>query len=76
MLLVVSVLLKKGSRISNVLLSLYAGASTRIPLLFFEIFSLGPTFTFTRFGLNTFIVFLIAFVIEKMLTEYDEINLC
>ncbi len=73
MLLVVSVLLKKGSRISNVLLPLYAGASIRIPLLFFEIFSLGSTLTSTRFGLNTFIVFLITFVIEKMLTEYDKI---
>jgi len=69
---VAGVLLKKGSRISNVLIFLCASASIRIPLLLFEISSLGWQFTFTRFGLNIIVVFAIAFIIEKMLSEADK----
>jgi uncharacterized membrane protein YraQ (UPF0718 family) len=69
---VAGVLLKKGSRISNVLLFLCASASIRIPLLLFEISSLGWRFTFLRFGLNIVVVFTIAFIIEKILTEADK----
>ena len=68
---VAGVLLKKGSRISNVLIFLSSSASIRIPLLLFEISSLGWQFTFVRFCLNIIIVFVIAFVIEKLLTEAD-----
>jgi len=39
--------------------------------LLFEISSLGWQFTFVRFCLNIIIVFVIAFVIEKLLTEAD-----
>ena len=69
---VAGVLLKKGSRVTNVLLFLCASASIRIPLLLFEISSLGFQFTFVRFGLNIVVVFAIAFVIEKLLTETDK----
>jgi len=69
---VAGVLLKKGSRISNVLIFLCASASIRIPLLLFEISSLGWQFTFTRFGLNIIVVFAIAFIIEKLLSETDK----
>ena len=68
---VAGVLLKKGSRISNVLLFLCASASIRIPLLLFEISSLGWQFTLTRFVLNIIVVFAIAFIIEKVLSETD-----
>jgi len=68
---VAGVLLKKGSRISNVLLFLCASASIRIPLLLFEISSLGWQFTLARFGLNVVVVFAIAFIIEKVLSETD-----
>lgn len=69
---VAGVLLKKGSRISNVLLFLCSSASIRIPLLLFEISSLGWRFTFVRFGLNIIVVFAIAFIIEKLLTDADK----
>jgi len=69
---VAGVLLKKGSRISNVLLFLCASASIRIPLLLFEISSLGWQFTFVRFGLNIIAVFAIAFIIEKLLSDTDK----
>jgi len=69
---VAGVLLKKGSRISNVLIFLCSSASVRIPLLLFEISSLGWQFTLTRFGLNIIVVFAIAFTVEKMLSETDK----
>lgn len=69
---VAGVLLKKGSRISNILIFLCSSASIRIPLLLFEISSLGWRFTFVRFLLNIVVVFVIAFVIEKILTEEDK----
>jgi uncharacterized membrane protein YraQ (UPF0718 family) len=69
---VASVLLKKRSRISNVLLFLCTSASVRIPLLLFEISSLGWQFAFIRFGLNILVVFSIAFIIDKLLSETDK----
>lgn len=72
LLLAAGMLLKKGGRIANVLLFLGASASIRIPLLLFEISSLGWKFTFLRFGLNLLAVFAIAFLIEKLLTDADK----
>lgn len=69
---VAGVLLKKGSRISNVILFLCASASIRIPLLLFEVSSLGWRFTFVRFGLNIPVVFAIAYIIEKLMSEDDK----
>lgn len=66
------VLLKKGCRIFNVLLFLCTSASIRIPLLLFELSSLGASFTLIRFGLNLFIVFAIAFMIERLLSDKDK----
>lgn len=66
------VLLKKGSRVANVLIFLCASASIRIPLLLFEVSSLDWQFTFMRFGLNIVAVFAIAFIIEKLLSETDK----
>ena len=50
---IAGVLLKKGSRISNVLLFLCTSVSIRIPLLLFEISSLGVSFTLIRFALRS-----------------------
>ena len=69
---VAGVLLKKGSRVSNVLIFLCTSVSIRIPLLFFEISSLGVSFTLIRFGLNLLVVFAIAFIIEKLLSDQDK----
>lgn len=69
---VAGILLKKGSRVSNVILFLCASSSIRIPLLLFEISSFGWRFTFVRFGLNILVVAAIAFVTEKLLTDADK----
>ena len=69
---VAGVLLKKGSRISNVLLFLCTSTSIRIPLLLFEISSLGIQFTLIRFALNICVVIIIAFIVERLLSERDK----
>ncbi len=69
---VAGVLLKKGSRISNVLLFLCTSTGIRIPLLLFEVSSLGAEFTLIRFGLNIPVVFAIAFIIEGLLSDKDK----
>ena len=69
---VAGVMLKKEGRISNVLIFLCASTSFCIPLLLFEISSLGWQFTFIRLGLNIIVLFAIAFIIEKTLSETDK----
>lgn len=69
---VAGVLLGKGCKIFNVLIFLCSSASFRIPLLLFEVSSLGLSFTLARLGLNIIIVFAIAFLIEKLLTDADK----
>ena len=69
---VAGVLLKKGSRISNVLVFLCASASIRIPLLLFEISALGWRFTLARFIVNIVVIFAIAFIIERLLSDADK----
>jgi uncharacterized membrane protein YraQ (UPF0718 family) len=68
---VAGLLLRKGSRISNVLIFLCSSAGLRIPLLLFEISSLGWRFTFVRFAVNAVSVFAIAFLLERLLTAED-----
>lgn len=69
---VAGMMLKKGSKISNVLIFICSNASIRIPLLLFEVSSMGWKFTITRFFVNIFIVVVIAFIIEMLLTETDK----
>ena len=54
------------------LLFLCTSVSIRIPLLLFEISSLGVSFTLIRFGLNLLAVFAIAFIIERLLSDRDK----
>lgn len=69
---VAGMLLKKGGRISNVLIFLCASVSIRIPLLLFEMSSLGVGFTLCRFVMNLLVVFVIACLVEKVLTEEEK----
>jgi len=69
---VAGMLLKKDSRISNVLLFLCSSVSIRIPLLLFEVSSLGWRFTLARLILNITVVFVIVLIIDKTLSEEDK----
>lgn len=69
---VAGMLLKKGGKLSNVLIFICSCTSIRIPLLLFEVSSLGMKFTVIRFVTNIFIIILIAAIIDRMLTEKDK----
>ncbi|NMC57448.1 MAG: hypothetical protein GYA50_09535 [Eubacteriaceae bacterium] len=69
---IAGMLLKKGSKISNVLIFICSSASIRIPLLLFEVSYMGWKFTMIRFIVNFFIVFAIAIIIDKTLNEKDK----
>lgn len=60
------VLLRKGSRLFNVLVFVGAWSTTKIPLLLFEATSLGGTFMLTRFLLDIPGILLIAWATEKL----------
>ncbi len=64
---VAGVLLKKGSRLSNVLIFIFVWGTMKIPLLLFEIQSLGLDFSMLRMGLDIIGILLMAFAIEKMI---------
>lgn len=69
------VLLKKGSKLSNVLIMIGAWSTTKIPLLLFEASSMGIKFMALRFALDILGIAFIAYTTEKMLSgeEKDEI---
>lgn len=65
------VLLKKGSKFSNVLIFIGAWSTTKIPQLLFEATSLGWKFTLLRLAADILGIGLIAFITEKLLTRED-----
>jgi len=68
---VAGMLVRKGSRIMNVLVFLCTSVSVRIPLLLFEISSLGFAFTAVRCAANIGSLLLTAFLIDRILTGQD-----
>jgi len=66
---VAGILLKKGSKLSNVLIFIGAWSTTKIPLLLFEASSLGLKFMITRFLVNLTGIGAIAFIMEKVLSR-------
>lgn len=69
---VAGVLLKKGSKLSNVIIMIGAWSTTKIPLLLFEASSMGLKFTFIRFILNLFGIAIIAYSTEKLLSKNEK----
>jgi len=69
---VAALLLKKGARIGYVVFFLSVWTVGKIPLLLFEISSLGATFTAIHFS-TMLVLFLIgSFIIEKILTKEEK----
>jgi uncharacterized membrane protein YraQ (UPF0718 family) len=66
---VAGVLLKKGSKLSNVLIMLGAWSTTKIPLLLFEASSMGFKFTGIRLILDLVGIAIIAGFTEKLLSK-------
>lgn len=69
---VAGVLLKKGSKFSNVLIFIGAWATTKIPLLLFETTSMGWKFMLTRFLIDIPVIALIAYMTERLLSESEK----
>ncbi|MEL7655740.1 MAG: permease [Bacillota bacterium] len=69
---VAGVLLKKGSKLSNVFIMVGAWSTTKIPLLLFEASALGLKFTVIRFLLDIVGIAVIAFFTEKVLSQDDK----
>jgi uncharacterized membrane protein YraQ (UPF0718 family) len=65
---VAGVLLRKGSRLSNVFIMIGAWSTTKIPLLLFEASAMGLKFTLIRLVLDLFGIAVIAFISEKLLS--------
>lgn len=68
---VAGVLLKKGSKLSNVLIMLGAWSTTKIPLMLFEASSMGWKFMLLRFALDIAGIAAIAFFTEKVLSKKE-----
>jgi len=68
-----AVLMKKGARFSNILIFIGAWSTTKIPMLLFEIASLGPRFALSRLVIDIAGIILIARAIQSILPE-QEIN--
>lgn len=66
------VLLKKGSKLSNVLIMIGAWSTTKIPLLLFEASSMGIKFMVLRLVLDLFGIAIIAYSTEKLLSKEDK----
>jgi len=69
---IAAVLIKKGSKFSNILIFIGAWSTTKIPMLLFEASSMGWKFMLTRFIINIPGIALIAYVIERMITRQEK----
>ena len=69
---VAGVLLKKGSKLSNVFIMLGAWSTTKIPLILFEASALGLKFMLIRLAMDLVGIAVIAYVTEKALSTNDK----
>ncbi|MCC5910398.1 MAG: permease [Clostridiaceae bacterium] len=69
---IAGMLLKKGSRLSNVLIFIGAWSTTKIPLLLFEASAMGWKFMVTRFLINLVGIGVIALIIERLLGSEEK----
>lgn len=65
------VFMKKGAKFFNILLFLGAWSTTKIPMFLFELSSLGPKFAISRLVASLFGIFLIAYIVNKLLREEE-----
>jgi uncharacterized membrane protein YraQ (UPF0718 family) len=68
---IAGVLLKKGSKLSNVLIFIGAWSTTKIPMLLFETSAMGWKFMLTRFIIDIPGIALIAYITQKALSEKE-----
>jgi uncharacterized membrane protein YraQ (UPF0718 family) len=69
---VAGIMLKKGTRFSNIMIFIGAWSTTKIPLLLFEAGSLGTQFMLLRFALNIPVIFILGWLVEKSLSAEEK----
>jgi uncharacterized membrane protein YraQ (UPF0718 family) len=69
---VAGILLKKGSKFSNVLIFIGAWSTTKVPLLLFEASAMGGKFMLTRFLIDIPVIAFIAYMTEKLMTKQEK----
>jgi uncharacterized membrane protein YraQ (UPF0718 family) len=69
---VAGVLLKKGSKLSNVFIMLGAWSTTKIPLILFEASALGLKFMLIRLGMDLIGIAVIAYFVERVLSKEEK----
>ena len=69
---VAAMLMRKGASFFNLIIFLGAWSTTKIPLILFELSSLGPAFALTRLSMNIPIILVIAAVSSALLTHEDK----
>ena len=68
---VAQALLKKGASMRNVLILLGAWSTTKIPMLMFELTSMGARFTVTRLIVDLVGILFIALLLERFMKDKD-----
>lgn len=68
---VAAVFMKKGVKFSNILIFIGAWSTTKIPMLLFEIASLGLKFALTRLIIDIPGIIIIAFVLSKLISKEE-----
>jgi len=66
------VLLRKGAGLRNVLIFIGAWSTTKIPMLLFELGSMGWKFTLTRFVVNLLGIGVIAYLTERLMKPEEK----
>jgi len=70
---VAAVFMKKGVKFSNILIFIGAWSTTKIPMLIFEISSLGSKFTLTRLLIDIPGIIIIAYLLSAFVSK-DEVD--
>lgn len=68
---VAAIFMKKGVKFRNILIFLGAWSTTKLPLILFELASMGPLFTLTRFLVNIPGILIIAYIVNKSMSEKE-----
>ncbi len=68
---VAGVMLKKGSKLSNIMVFIGAWSTTKIPLLLFEATAMGWSFMLGRLILNLPVILIIGYLVEKSMPRHD-----
>ncbi|MGI6226042.1 MAG: permease [Peptococcales bacterium] len=68
---IAAVFMKKGVKLSNILIFIGAWSTTKIPMFLFELSALGATFAVTRLLINIPGIIIIAYILNSMVKESE-----